>query len=104
MTESVVKTLSDSAKIFEERNAEYKDNYLQVGKVMQILFPEGLPLNSEHDHNVYHLFSLAVVKLTRFANNYKEGHSDSLRDMINYLAMVDALQEQNREGDKPTQR
>ena len=80
--------LAQCRDTFMERNAVYGDNYAKVGKIMRVLFPEGLELKTEADHNKYHLFSLAIVKLTRYAANYEEGHKDSLLDQINYYAMV----------------
>ena len=91
MAKNVSDGLKGAAKTFVERNAVYGDNYAKVGKIMAVLFPDGLVLSTEEDHNKYHLFSLAIVKLTRYSHNYEDGHKDSLTDMINYLAMVEAL-------------
>lgn len=93
----VTTLLMNSAHLFAERNAVYKDNFRVVGKVMKALFPEGIELKSEEDHNKFHLFMLAIVKLTRYAINYKEGHKDSIEDLIVYCAMVAAL-DHEKEG------
>lgn len=83
--------LHKMADLFAERNAVYKDNFRMVGKIMQAMFPEGIELKTPEDHNKFHLFMLAIVKLTRYAINYEGGHKDSLEDMIVYLSMVAAL-------------
>ena len=83
--------LRDSAKLYEDRNAVYGDNFRMVGKVMVSLFPNGMVLKTEEDHNKYHLFVLKIVKLTRYAVNYRQGHMDSLDDDIIYTAMIAAL-------------
>lgn len=91
--------LEKSAKLFEERNAVYKDNWRKVGAIMTILFPDGPPkLEDETDYNRWHLFELAIVKLTRYAVQYNDGgHRDSIHDMIVYLAMVAGIEETMRE-------
>jgi hypothetical protein len=83
--------LHKMADLFAERNAVYKDNFRMVGKIMSAMFPGGLELKTPEDHNKFHLFMLAIVKLTRYAINYEGGHKDSLEDMIVYLSMVAAL-------------
>lgn len=92
--------LSEAAKLFAERNAVYKDNWRKVGAIMAILFPDGPPmLEDETDYNRWHLFELAIVKLTRYAVQYNDGgHRDSIHDMIVYLAMVAGIEEEMREG------
>lgn len=91
MAQFVAAQLADSGEIFLQRNAEYGDNWSRVGAIMDILFPDGIDLDTKADHDKYHLFSLAIVKLTRYSHNYHEGHEDSLKDCANYLMMVLAL-------------
>lgn len=92
--------LHKMADLFAERNAVYKDNFRMVGKIMQAMFPEGIELKTPEEHNKFHLFMLAIVKLTRYAINYQGGHKDSLEDMIVYLSMVAALDAENVEKAK----
>ena len=87
----VTKHLREMAKLFAERNAVYKDNFRMVGKLMEAMFPEGIELKTKEDHNKFHLFMLAIVKLSRYAINYQDGHKDSIDDMIVYMSMVAAL-------------
>jgi hypothetical protein len=88
----VTELLNRMAILYAERNAVYQDNYLKVGAVMAAMFPEGKVLKTADDFNRWHLFELAIVKLTRYANQYEDGgHADSIEDMIVYLAMVAGL-------------
>ena len=90
--EGVASTLESAADTFRERAVVYKDNFRKVGAVMAALFPEGMTLKTPEDYNRWHLFELAIVKLTRYTNNYSEGgHADSVTDLIVYMAMVQGL-------------
>lgn len=82
--------LDSAAKTFRERNAVYKDNFKKVGAVMAALFPDGVQLHTEEDHNTYHLFELLIVKLTRFVNSGLR-HEDSIHDIAVYAAMIETL-------------
>lgn len=90
------KILEEMAETFRERNKIYGDNYKSVGSVMTALFPEGVSLKTNYDYNVWHLFELAIVKLTRFANS-KLTHEDSIHDAAVYLAMVESIMEKRSE-------
>lgn len=82
--------LAEMADTFRERNKVYGDNYKRVGDVMSALFPEGVMLVTPEDFNVWHLFELMVVKMTRFANSDLT-HEDSIHDLAVYAAMVESL-------------
>ena len=87
--------LSKGADIFRKRNAVYGNNYLNVGKCFIGLFPDGIELKTEDDFNRFHIFMLGVVKLTRYANNWKNGgHLDSSDDAMVYLAMLSSIDEE----------
>ncbi len=83
--------LANGAETFRERNAVYGDNYLNVGRAMTGFFPKGLELKTEDDFNRFHLFMLAVVKMTRYTNNWSVGHADSIHDAMVYCAMVESV-------------
>lgn len=86
------KILESAAETFRERNKVYGDNYKNVGQVMKGLFPDGVTLLTEEDHNRFHLLFLDVVKLTRYCNNWeKGGHQDSIHDSIVYGAMLESI-------------
>lgn len=82
--------LAEMADTYRERNKVYGDNYKRVGAVMAQLFPEGVVLRTPEDFNVWHLFELMIVKLTRFANSDLK-HEDSIHDLAVYAAMVESL-------------
>jgi hypothetical protein len=82
--------LEQAGATFRERNAAYKDNADNVGKVMAALFPDGVQIKTAADHKMYHLFELIIVKLTRFANSGLT-HDDSIHDAIVYAAMCENL-------------
>ncbi len=82
--------LAEMADTYRERNKVYGDNYKRVGEVMVALFPNGVTINTKDEFNVWHLFELMVVKLTRFANSGLS-HEDSIHDLAVYAAMVESL-------------
>lgn len=82
--------LERAGATFRERNAVYKDNADNVGKVMAALFPDGVQIKTAADHKMYHLFELIIVKMTRFANSGLT-HTDSIHDMAVYAAMCENL-------------
>jgi hypothetical protein len=90
MNKDAAKILEEMAETFRERNKVYGDNYKSVGEVMVALFPKGIDLKTVDDYNVWHLFELMIVKITRFANSDLK-HKDSIHDAAVYAAMVESL-------------
>jgi hypothetical protein len=91
-TETVPKKLRNAAKVYEERNKLYKDNYKRHGDVMEALFPVGIALNDPDTHNRFAVFTQIVAKVTRIAANFEQGgHSDSNMDLSVYAQMLDEL-------------
>lgn len=86
--------LREAAQVFEDRNAVYQDAYMIVGKVTEALFPNGVHLVTEEDHTRWHLLELVIVKLTRYSANWKTGHKESMDDLINYGAMLAAVDDE----------
>lgn len=80
--------LSAAAETFRERNSVYGSNYLMIKKLMDVLFPGGVPSELVHTDR-WHLFELMLVKLSRFAISSLT-HQDSIRDLTVYGAMVEA--------------
>ena len=87
-TEGVIEIFAAMGETFAERNAEYKDNALNVAKAMTAFYPDGVTLKTEADHYKFHLFTLIVVKLTRFVNSGMT-HIDSIHDPAVYAAMIE---------------
>ena len=77
------------AKLFERNNAFYKSNIDMHRDLMLALFPDGVVLKTSDDHKRMQIFSLIIVKLSRYAKNWVEGgHEDSLEDLAVYAAML----------------
>lgn len=89
------KTLRRMAKLYKERGKLYGHNYAKVGPVMVALHPNGIILETEADHEFFHLYSLLIVKLTRFATSNCT-HHDSIKDLCVYGAMLTAILERNQ--------
>jgi len=88
--------LADMAVTFRARNSRYVNNYQLVGKVMHVLHGYAAPrpaselVGTEEQFNVWHLYELLIVKLTRFANSGL-AHRDSIHDIAVYAAMIESL-------------
>lgn len=88
----VVRELEAKARVFEERNKLYGDNYKRFGYVMVALFPNGLNLKSAEDFNRFGILVQLVAKETRYAENFvRGGHDDSLDDTAVYAMMLKEL-------------
>lgn len=84
--------LMAAAETYAERNKVYGDTYKIHGTVMQSLFPDGVKLECDDDHNRFGVLTMMVGKLTRYAQNFeKGGHADSLHDLSVYSAMLNEL-------------
>ena len=89
--------LREMADTFDARNAVYGDNYRMVGHVMAAFFPEGVTLKTPEDYEVFHLFELKIVKLTRFVIGGMT-HQDSIHDDAVYAAMIEAILKERAHG------
>ncbi len=89
------KILLSAAATFTERNKEYRNNWRMVGPVMKEMFPDGIDLLTMEEQERFHIFSLIVVKLTRYAVNFQGGgHRDSIHDIAVYAAMLEAIDDE----------
>jgi len=89
MKPTVPQRLVDLAKIFEDRQAIYGDNYMHIGEIMMGMFPSGLELKTADEFNRLHLFFHLVGKLTRYARAMPGGgHDDSLDDEAVYAMLL----------------
>lgn len=89
----VVHKLNQSAILFDDRNTDYGESYVSIGKVLKALQgPEPLVLKTEADHARYCAFMQIAGKLHRYAANFdKGGHQDSLDDITVYAQMLQHL-------------
>lgn len=95
MTEEILPPTAASildamAETYRERNKVYGDNFRRVGPVMSELHPDGVLLRTPQEHEVFHLWSLIIVKLTRFATSGLT-HEDSIHDAGVYAAMIESI-------------
>lgn len=90
MSNTADEILAEMAKTYKDRNAVYGSNYLNVGPVMDGLFPNGVRLSTPEEFIRWHLFELIVVKMTRFAVSGLT-HLDSIHDIAVYAAMLETL-------------
>lgn len=81
--------LEEMAATYRQRNAKYGDNFEKVGKIMEILFPDGWILKNQYDFTVFHLVDWLVGKLTRFTKTMDD--VDSIHDLGVYAAMVEMV-------------
>lgn len=81
--------LREAAKTFEEKNAVYGNNHDRCAEMLATAFPDGITLKTAEDHGRYVLFALMMVKLSRYAVQWANGHQDSLRDNTVYSAMLE---------------
>jgi hypothetical protein len=89
----VPEMLHGLAKVYEQRNEMYGSNYKLP--IMNLLFPNGLELQTEEDFTRYGVFVQIVAKVTRYAVQFnKGGHADSLSDLSVYAAMLQELDEE----------
>lgn len=91
------KALRSAAATMEERNAAYKATDRMHADAMAVLLPE-VALMSAEDHRRFSMFNMMIIKLTRYAANWSEGHDDSLTDLINYTAALQAIDRERMAG------
>lgn len=99
-TKTAADVLAEMADTYRERNKVYGDNFRNVGPIMKALHPAGIGLESAEDHEMFHLWNLIVVKLSRFAVS-KLTHMDSIHDAAVYCAMIESImkeREKNRDS------
>ena len=89
--------LGEMAETYRERNKVYGDNFRRVGHVMQALHPEGVHMRGALDHELFHLWSLLIVKASRFAVSGLT-HEDSIHDLCVYGAMIEAILKERGDG------
>lgn len=99
MTKPVPETLRDLAKLYEQRNKVYGNNYKKFGNILFALFPDGLTFKDADDFNRLGVFVQLMSKLSRYTENFnKGGHADSLDDLAVYTMMLQELDGEIREA------
>jgi hypothetical protein len=82
--------LESVAETLRERDAVYGQNDEVTGRILSILFPDGIKLVSPEDHRMFHFLGHIIGKLTRFTNSGMK-HEDSLHDLMGYAALAAGL-------------
>lgn len=89
--------MRNSADVQESRDAEYGSAYKRHGPAIASLFPNGVTLQTDHDHTRFAILTLLFGKLTRYCGSFERGgHEDSLTDLIAYTAMLKECDEDAR--------
>lgn len=88
--EPVADLMERHAATFRERYEEYGNNAEVVGRIMAAMFPNGVQLKTAKDFEIWHLFELMIVKLSRFSSSGLR-HEDSINDLPAYCGMVHRL-------------
>jgi hypothetical protein len=92
MKKSVPEILVEGATTYRTRNKKYADNYKRIGKIMTIIFPDGLPKMNIEDWNRFGVWFMHLNKSVRYAMQLqKGGHKDTAHDMMVYGAMLEEL-------------
>lgn len=75
------------AETYRVVNAQYDDNWENLGAVLAALFPAGVTITTPEEFSLHHIFGWGIGKLTRFVNTGMT-HEDSIHDAMVYFAMV----------------
>jgi hypothetical protein len=97
----VAATLMAAAALRGERAGAYGDAPQRSALAVTALFPQGITLQSARDQQRFFLLRMVTAKLARYAVKFWGRDEDSLKDAINYLAMLDALDRGDDLGDMP---
>lgn len=91
----VQEMLAEAARVYEERNAMYGNNYITFGGNMySLLGMQPIELKSDLDHSRFAILVQIVSKLTRYVSRFEAGgHPDSLLDLAVYSQMLRELDE-----------
>ena len=80
------------ARLQAARDESYGANYNRVGAAMEAFFPDGVRLRSADDFTRYHILTMMVAKIGRYAFNFERGgHYDSLDDLAVYAAILSTI-------------
>jgi hypothetical protein len=90
--------LMEMAKTYRAKSAIYGHNFEMIGKLVAVLFPNGVPPELVITDQ-WHLFELKLVKLSRFAISNLT-HLDSIHDDSVYGAIIEMiLRQQEKDGE-----
>ena len=85
--------LRANADMFDERNKLYGEIYHTAGDVIELLFPNGINLNSPLKFARFAIIMHLVNKLMRICAQFEiGGHKDSNIDISVYASMLEELE------------
>ena len=94
---SLIKASLDAAAVtFQQRGEVYGDSYLQFGKVVAVLFPNGIDLQDEESMTRFGLLTMMITKMTRYCNSWDDHHKDSIHDLGVYAFMLEGVDDSFR--------
>lgn len=85
--------LEEAAKTNLHKSEEYGDDFEQMGRVLAVLFPNGIYAPTVEPTiywNRYHLWFMVLLKLIRLSTT-DFNHIDSARDIAVYAAMLESI-------------
>jgi|TARA_R110002020_G_scaffold48763_6_gene138993 hypothetical protein len=89
--------MANGLKTFAERRAAYGDSYIKHAKVMEAMFPDGVNLKTEVDMARWSIINLIMVKLVRYAKDFRKPHQDSIHDSGVYCFVLEELDQAHNE-------
>ena len=87
----VLDILKGSTDTFNERNDTYGSTFLNFGKIMKVLYPNGLMIEDVNGWNRLAILMQIITKLMRHTKEPGNPHIDSIHDVIVYAAMEEML-------------
>lgn len=85
--------MQDAIKTYKDRGSQYGHTWEQVGKITQILYPDGVTLVTPEDFSKFHILQWKIGKLVRYVNS---GSADSIHDDGVYSFILESIIRNNR--------
>jgi len=92
---SVMDIFAKAIETFKEREAKYGDSRYSVAKILQILYPNGVHLDTEQDFLEFHIFQAVLGKIVRFVHSNDQ---DSIHDAGVYSFILEDIIEGKKNG------
>jgi len=65
---SVYEKMIKGAELYKKKNNDYGDSWKKTGKILAVLFPEGLKLDTEEKFTEFSIIIRKIDKLSRITN------------------------------------
>ncbi len=65
---AVYERMKRGAELYKRKNSDYGDSWKKTGKILNILFPEGIAINEEKKFTEFSIIIRKVDKLCRITN------------------------------------